>query len=133
MRQARIQITTRAMAVAMFWLGVCLALWTTSGALETGYPLLAGWLALCVGIAALFGVALKFVRAVAVILPLSVVGILLVAGLTRFIPEGPAILVVGTAVWVLVGAWRGYARRRISPPQARGISRRGTSVERPVE
>jgi hypothetical protein len=97
------RITLRSMLLAVFWLCVCLACWTSLSQgrdyrLDIG-KLLLGWFALWTAIAALFGVALTFVRTTLIMLPLAAGVIALLFGMTLVMPRVAAIGIVLLLVW----------------------------------
>jgi hypothetical protein len=104
-----LQITTRTIAVALVWLSVCLALWTSASALERGYPVLLGWMALCTAVATLFGVALRFALGVIVGITLTILGMAVLAVLSAVLPRGwgvPVVLIVAAAARYLARKYR---------------------------
>jgi hypothetical protein len=109
------QYTTRRIALAMFWLSVCLACWSSKRALDEGWPLLVGWFALWAGVAGLFGVALKYALGVALVAVFVFMAAILIYALSWITPPAAAIW-VGLLVAAVAGQLviNGH-RRRASP------------------
>jgi hypothetical protein len=88
------RITLRSMLTAVFWLSACLACWAAPGAIDQPWAPAAGWLALCTGVAALFGDAIRFAIVAGTAMCLLFFGMLATAGLATLVPE-PAAVIAG--------------------------------------
>jgi hypothetical protein len=106
------------MLLAFVWLSACLAIWTSAGAFADkwgGAAPLAGWLALCIGVAALFGVALRFVVISA--------GVIFLLGVVSAIAGSLSVVFPPTAVAITFGVLaaiglRTFVRRLRRRPEA---------------